>query len=152
MMKNSIYFIVIALLVVELLKILIYANYRTWDVTRLTQINPILIWACPRKRGWRILLHFGNNLSNSHSPSRLIHGILFLQSNTLALLLHKFASSTSSLVVLASSFPSLQTPTLNTYPQHLTPFAFLPSEPLFPSIPTSTKLCKSQNMKYLCKH
>ena len=33
MMKNSIYFIVIALLVGELFKILIYANLTTCDVT-----------------------------------------------------------------------------------------------------------------------
>ena len=34
------------------------------------------------------LPHFGSNLSNSHSPSHSIHGILFLETNTLALLLH----------------------------------------------------------------
>ena len=33
MMKNGVYFIVIALLVAELFKILIYANQRTCDVT-----------------------------------------------------------------------------------------------------------------------
>ena len=35
--KNGIYFIVIAVLVVELFKILFYANSRTCDVTMLTQ-------------------------------------------------------------------------------------------------------------------
>ena len=37
MMKNGVYFIVIALLVVELFEILIYANWMTCDVTLLTQ-------------------------------------------------------------------------------------------------------------------
>ena len=37
MMKNGVCFIVIALLVVELFKNLIYANSMTWDVTLLTQ-------------------------------------------------------------------------------------------------------------------
>ena len=96
--------------------------------------------------GWPDLRHFVSNLSNSHSPSCSIHGVLFLQTNALALLLHKFASSTSSLVVLASSCPSLRTPTrfsehahhpssshAHTISLHLA----LPSEPLFPSIPTS---------------
>ena len=37
MMQNGVYFIVIALLVAELFKILIYANYMTCDVTTGTQ-------------------------------------------------------------------------------------------------------------------
>ena len=37
MMKKGFYFIVIALLVAELFKILIYANYKTPDVTSWTQ-------------------------------------------------------------------------------------------------------------------
>ena len=37
MMKNCVYFIVIALLVAELFKILIYTNYMTCDVTGWTQ-------------------------------------------------------------------------------------------------------------------
>ena len=37
MMKNGVYFIRIALLVVELFKILIYANYMTCDITLWTQ-------------------------------------------------------------------------------------------------------------------
>ena len=37
MIKNGIYFIVIALLLAELFKILIYADYVTCDVTMLTQ-------------------------------------------------------------------------------------------------------------------
>ena len=37
MMKNGVYFIVIALLVAELLKILIYANQMTCDVILWTQ-------------------------------------------------------------------------------------------------------------------
>ena len=37
MMKNGVYFIVIALLVAELFKILVYANEMTCDVTLWTQ-------------------------------------------------------------------------------------------------------------------
>ena len=37
MMKNGDYFIVIALLVAELFKILVYANYMTCDITLCTQ-------------------------------------------------------------------------------------------------------------------
>ena len=37
MMKNGVYFIVIAVLVADLFKILVYANYRACDVTMLTQ-------------------------------------------------------------------------------------------------------------------
>ena len=56
------------------------------------------------------------------------------------------ASSTSSLVVLASYCPSLRTPTLfsehahhpsSTYARTISLHLPLPSEPLFPSIPTS---------------
>ena len=36
-MKNGVYFVVIALLVAELFKILINANYMTYDVTMWTQ-------------------------------------------------------------------------------------------------------------------
>ena len=36
-MNSGVYFIVIALLVAELLKILVYENYITWDVTMWTQ-------------------------------------------------------------------------------------------------------------------
>ena len=50
-------------------------------------INPILIWVYPRKRGWPDLPHFVSNPANSHSPSRSIHGVLFLQINALTLLL-----------------------------------------------------------------
>jgi len=37
MMKNGVYFIVIALLVAELFRVLIYANWMTCDVTLVTQ-------------------------------------------------------------------------------------------------------------------
>ena len=50
-------------------------------------ITPILIWVNPRKWGWPDLPHSNSKLSNSHSPSHWIQGIL-LQTNTLALLLH----------------------------------------------------------------
>ena len=39
MMKNGVYFIVMALLVAELFKILVYANQMTSDVTLWTQNN-----------------------------------------------------------------------------------------------------------------
>ena len=48
----------------------------------------IWVWVYPCKRGWPNLPHSNGNHSNSHSPSRLIHGILLLQTNTVALLLH----------------------------------------------------------------
>ena len=50
--------------------------------------HPILIRFYPCKWGWPDIAHPNSNLSNSHSPSRLIQGILLLQTNTLALLLH----------------------------------------------------------------
>ena len=43
-------------------------------------------WFVPINGGGQI--YPSSNLSNSHSPSQLIHGILFLQTKTLALLLH----------------------------------------------------------------
>ena len=42
-------------------------------------INPILIWVYLRKRFGGGLIYPSSNLSNSHSPSRSIHGVLFLQ-------------------------------------------------------------------------
>ena len=48
----------------------------------------ILIQIYPRKRGWPDLPHSNGNLSNSHSPSPSIQGILLLQTNALALPLH----------------------------------------------------------------
>ena len=49
-------------------------------------MNPVLIQVYFCKLRWPDLPHFGSNLSCS--LPRLIHGILFLQTNTLALLLH----------------------------------------------------------------
>ena len=51
-------------------------------------LNPVLIRLYHHKWGWLDLLHSNSNLSNSHSPSRLIHSILLLQTNTFAFLLH----------------------------------------------------------------
>ena len=48
-------------------------------------INPILFWVDPRKWGWPDLPHSNGNLSNCHSASHSIQGILPLQTNTLAL-------------------------------------------------------------------
>ena len=45
-------------------------------------INPVLIQDYPLKWGWLDLPHSNSNLSNSHSPSRSIQGILLLQTNT----------------------------------------------------------------------
>ena len=42
----------------------------------------------PRKWGWPDLPHPNSNFSNSHSSSPSIQGILLLQTNSLALLLH----------------------------------------------------------------
>ena len=67
-------------------------------------INPILIRVYLRKPGWPDLSNSNSNFSNSHSPSRSIHGILLLQTNTLALLLHlrlpRLFCSSSLLLVL----------------------------------------------------
>ena len=54
-------------------------------------INPILIRVYPRKWGWPDLSHSNSNLSNSHSLSRSIHDILFLQTNTLAIFKMSFS-------------------------------------------------------------
>ena len=51
-------------------------------------INPILIRVYPCKWGWLDLPHTNSNLSNSHSSSCSIHGILLLQTNILVLLLY----------------------------------------------------------------
>ena len=94
-----------------------------------------------RKRGWPDLAHPNSNLSNSHSPSRSIHGILHLQINTLALLIHlrltRLLWSSSLPLAVHSKLQRLKKKTcpsslLNTCSYHVTPFA-LP----FPSIPTS---------------
>ena len=102
-----------------------------------------LIRVYPCKRGWPDWHHSNINLSNSHSPSRSIHGILLFQTNTLALLhffyvffgcpcfLLLFTSNSNTFLKICPS--SL----LNTCPYLLT-HSSLPSEPLFPaSIPTS---------------
>ena len=60
---------------------------RSFCTNNQSSINPILIWVYPHKQGWPDLPHANSKLSNSHSPSRWIHGIL-LETNTLALLLH----------------------------------------------------------------
>ena len=49
-------------------------------------INPVLIRVYPCKQGWPDLPHSNSNLSNSHFPSHMIHGILLLQTNTVPLL------------------------------------------------------------------
>ena len=62
----------------------------TWPLPQLTnqyhQSNFDL--GLSRKWGWLDLPHSNSNLSNSHSSSRSIQGILLLQTNTLAVLLH----------------------------------------------------------------
>ena len=95
-------------------------------------INPILIRVYPRKRGWPDLPHSNSNLSNSHSPSRSIHGILLLETNTLALLLHLplprlLWSSSLPLAFTSNSNAFIKTcpsSLLNKCLYHLTPFAF----------------------------
>ena len=97
-------------------------------------INSVLIQVYPRNRGWSDLFHSNSYPSNSHSPSRSIQGILLLQTNTLALLLHLrlpcllYLSSlplmpftSNSLKAFLKTCPSSH---LNTCLYHLTPFAF----------------------------
>ena len=50
--------------------------------------HPILIRIYPHKWGWPDLHHPTSHLSNSHSPSCSIQGILLLKTNTLGLPLH----------------------------------------------------------------
>ena len=64
-------------------------------------INTILIPVYPRKWGWLDLPHSNSNLSNSHSPSCSIQGILLLQTNTRVLLLHLHLPC----LLWSSSFP-----------------------------------------------
>jgi len=98
----------------------------------------------PINMGGRI--YPSSNLSNSHSPSCSIHGVLFLQTNTLALLLHLHLPRLlwSSSHPLASHFKlqrfSQNVPIIPL--QHMpvpniSLHSPLPSEPLFPSILTS---------------
>ena len=96
-------------------------------------INPILIRVYPVNRGdW---IYPSGNLSNSHSPSCSIHGVLFLQTNALALLLHFstcifhifFGRPRFLLPLTSNSNAFLRTcpsSLLNTCPYHLTPFTF----------------------------
>ena len=94
--------------------------------------HPVLIWFYPRKWGWPDLPHPNSNLSNSHYPSHSIQGILLLQTNTLALLLHLCLPHLlwSSLLALALHFKlqcfsqTCPSSLLNTCPYHLSPFAF----------------------------
>ena len=89
---------------------------------------------------------YPSNLSHSHSPSHLIHGILFFHTNTLALLLHLRSPCLNSLGRPRFLFPFtsnsnafLKTwhhPTL-TLARTISLHSPLPSQPLFPSIPTS---------------
>ena len=102
-------------------------------VYSLKNINPILIRVYPCKRGWPDLPHFNSNLSNSHSLSRSIQGILLFQTNTFSLLLYlrlpRLIWSSSLPLVLHFKTPMLFLKTcpsslLNTCLYHLTPFAF----------------------------
>ena len=103
-----------------------------------------MIQSYPCKREWPDLPHFNSNLSNSHSSSCLIHGTLFLQTNTLALLLqlrlprHLWLSSLPLALLFKLQCKTCPLSLLNTCQYHLTPFA-LPSEPPFPSIPISIR-------------
>ena len=101
----------------------------------------------PCKQGWPDLPHSNTNLSNSHSPSPSIHGILLLQTNTFALLLHLclpcllwssslplallFTSNSNAFLTSVAHHPS------STHAHTISLHSPLLSEPLFPSIPTS---------------
>ena len=103
-------------------------------------IKPTLNQVYPRKRGWpdlplqqSLILHLTQFMASFFSKPMLLRFNVIL-------------SSTSSLVILASSYPSLQTPTLFSECAHHPSSAHthtislhspLPSEPLFPSILTS---------------
>ena len=79
-----------------------------------------------------------SNLSNSHSLSRSIHGALFSYQRSCSP--SPFASSMSYLLVLASSCPSLQTPTVFSERAHhpsSTHACTILLYSLFPSILTS---------------
>ena len=107
-------------------------------------INPILIWVYPRKWGWLDLPHSDSNLSNSHSPSRLIQSNLLLLTNNLALLplcLPRLLWSSSlplaipfKLQCFSQNMPIIPSQHMPV-PSHI--HSPLPSEPLFSSIPTS---------------
>ena len=100
--------------------------------------NQFWSWFIPvNGGGW---VYPGSNLSNSHSPARLIHSVLHSCSPS------PLASSMSFLVILASSCPSLQTPTLlservhhpsSTHALTISFHSPLLSERLFPSNLTS---------------
>ena len=107
-------------------------------------INLILIWVYPCKQGWLDLPHLQLPLSISldswHSPSPNQHTCSP----------SPLVSFTCSLVILTSSCPSLQTPTLfskhahhpsSTHALTISLHSPLPSEPLFPSIPKSPADC-----------
>ena len=78
-------------------------------------INPILIRVYPRKWGWPDLLHSKSNLSNSHSSSCSIQGILLLQANTLALLLHLHLSRLRFLLTFTSNSNAFINQSINRY-------------------------------------
>ena len=90
-------------------------------------IIPILIRVYPRIRAGRI--YPSSNLPNSHSPSRSIQVVLFLQAQALALplhlrlpcLLHFLLPLTSNSNAFLRTRPSSL---LNTCPYHFTPCAF----------------------------
>ena len=106
-------------------------------------ISPILIWVYPQKWCRLDLTHFGSNLSNSHSPSCSIHDILFHQTNTLVLLLHlllpRLLWSSSLPLALCFKLQQLFSHAHHSSSTHVCTISLhspLPSEPLFPSIPT----------------
>ena len=101
-------------------------------------INPILIWVYLPKWGWPDLRHSNSNLSNSGLKASSSKPTLLLSFSTCIFHI--------SLVVLASSCPSLQTPTLfskhahhpsSTHACTISLHSPLSYEPLFPSISTS---------------
>ena len=76
------------------------------------------------------------NLSNSHSPSCSIHGVLFLQTNALALLLHLRLPRllwSSSLPLAPTLFSEGAHHPSSKHADTISLHSPLPSEPLFPS-------------------
>ena len=111
-------------------KLYFYKGKNVWSNGSWNIHHSVLIRFYPRKWGWPDLSHPNSNLSNSHSPSRSIQGILLLQTNTCFLLhLHLPRLLWSSSLPLALHF-KLQCfsqnilITLHLTLYDLTPFAF----------------------------
>ena len=123
----SSFFAIFVIMVVQLL----VSNSRCLQINQ--SINPILIRVYLHIRGWLDLSHFNSNLSNFHSPSRSIQGILLFFKPTLLLsfstcTFHVFFAHPRFLLPFTSNsnafLKTCPSSLLNIFPYHLTPFAF----------------------------